>query len=173
MEQEVKKNFSWKKTGIIAGVVVVAILAVWIFALPPYKANLARKRSAEVKTALEALKQNVDDYWKTNNGAGGFEVATALKEAKISAKVLDRWDFVIAWKPTDIYTGEMMNKLNDLNQSNYVYVAPYKMIMAVATAKNPVGEGVKMWFTGDDNQYHGFGLDNQVEPDWSRIFPNP
>ncbi|HNZ07311.1 MAG TPA: hypothetical protein PKI63_05895 [Candidatus Cloacimonadota bacterium] len=173
MENETSKKFSWKKLWIIAGIVVLAILAFLIFGMPRLKAMQAKKLSAEAKTALEALKLNVDNYWKTHDGAGGFDIAKALEDAKIEKKAQERWDFVIAWKPTDIYTGEMMGKLNDLNQSNYVYVAPYRLIMAVAKAKNPAGEGAKMWFSGDENQYHGFGLDGMVEPDWHKIFPNP
>jgi len=173
LDNETSKKSSWKKFGIIAGIIVVLILALLIFGVPRWRAMRDKKLSAEAKTSLEALKLNLDDYWKTNNGVGGYDITKALNEAKISPKVRERWDFVIAWKPTDIYTGEMMNKLNDMNEGSYVYVAPYRMIMAVARVKNPVGEGVKLWFSGDENQYHGFGLDDKVEPNWSVIFPNP
>jgi hypothetical protein len=45
--------------------------------------------------------------------------------------------------------------------------------MAIATKEGSVPEGRKVWYDGDNNSFHGFGIDEQVEPDWSRILPNP
>lgn len=157
----------------IAIIIVLVVLAVWIFVVPRIQASLAKKRAAEIMTAMESLKQEVDDYWKEHDGGGGFSMSEALSAAKIKKGVQEKWQFVIAWKPTDIYTKEMMDKLNDLSDGKYVYVAPYKMIMAVAKDKNPLKTGVKMWFDAKDNQYHGFGVDQAVEPDWSEIFTDP
>jgi hypothetical protein len=53
------------------------------------------------------------------------------------------------------------------------YVSPYRMIMASAKGGAALKEGTKIWFNGETNSFHGFGIDDKVEPDWSVIFPNP
>ena len=173
--EDMKKKKVSAKTKFWGIVIIIAlvVLAVWIFVVPRVKASIATKRAAEIRTAMEALKQNVDDYWKDHDGAGGFVMSQALNDAKIKKDVQDKWQFVVAWKPTDIYTKEMMEKLNDLSDGKYVFVAPYKMILAIAKDKNPLKTGTKTWFDAKDNQYHGFGVDLLVEPDWSEIFVDP
>lgn len=172
VKKESKISGKTKFGGIVIIVVLVA-LAVWIFVVPPIKANIAKRRAAEIMTAMEALKKEVDDYWKEHDGGGGFVMSEALGAAGIKKGVQEKWQFVVAWKPTDIYTKEMMDKLNDLSDGKYVFVAPYKMIMAVATDKNPLKTGVKVWYDAKANLYHGFGVDQKVEPDWSEIFTDP
>lgn len=173
--EDMKKKKVSAKTKFWGIVIIIAlvVLAVWIFVVPRVKASIATKRAAEIRTAMEALKQNVDDYWKDHDGAGGFVMSQALNDAKIKRDLQDKWQFVVAWKPTDIYTKEMMEKLNDLSDGKYVFVAPYKMILAIAKDKNPLKTGTKIWFDAKDHQYHGFGVDLMVEPDWSEIFVDP
>jgi type II secretory pathway pseudopilin PulG len=172
VKKESKISGKTKFWGIVI-IIVLIVLAVWIFVVPRVKASIAKRRAAEIMTAVENLKQEVDDYWKEHDGGGGFVMSEALAAAGIKKGVQEKWQFVVAWKPTDIYTKEMMDKLNDLSDGKYVFVAPYKMIMAVATDKNPLKTGVKLWYDAKTNDYHGFGVNNKVEPDWSEIFTDP
>ncbi|HPV14019.1 MAG TPA: hypothetical protein PL126_00050 [Candidatus Cloacimonadota bacterium] len=172
VKKESKISGKTKFWGIVI-IVALVVLAVWIFVVPRIKASIAAKRAKEIMTAVESLKQEVDDYWKEHDGGGGFVMSEALSAAKIKKDLQEKWQFVVAWKPTDIYTKEMMDKLNDLSDGKYVYVAPYKMILAVAKDKNPLQTGVKLWYNANTNKYHGFGVDKMVEPDWSEIFTDP
>lgn len=156
---------------------VVAILVVIVIALilgvPRYIRFQKESRIKAIHTAMEALRHHVDDYWRASNSISGYDLDNALKELKIPAKVMKEWNFVIAWKDTDIYTAEMVDKLKDVSQNRTVFVAPYRLIMAVATQKNPLKEGRKVWYDGDNNSFHGFGYDERVEPNWRALFPNP
>ena len=156
---------------VLAAVIIIIIAAVLI--VPRWNNYQNNKRAEEVREAVEALHLYVDNYWKTNGSASGFDLNSALVEIGMKQSVIKNWTFAIAWKSSVIYTTQMVEKLKNVDDNNYVYVAPYKIIMAVATAQNPLGEGRKLWFDGDANSFHGFGVDNAIEPDWARIFPSP
>lgn len=156
---------------IIAILVLLAVAAV-IF-VPKYNRHLKDTRAAEIKTALEQFRASIDTQWKTSGSISGITVEGALQDAGIKASVLRKWNFVVAWKLSDIYTTQMVDKLKDVSTNEMAYVSPYRLVLAVATRDNPLGEGTKLWFNGDTNSYHGFGVDQQVEPDWSTVFPNP
>lgn len=170
-----KKQSSWSKRNwkLLIVVILVLIIVISILVVPRYRKYINNKRAVEVKTAMEALRTSVDDYWKSNGSISGITLDSAIATAGISPKVLQKWQFFIAWKETTLYTTEMVDKLKDVNVNRLVYVSPYRLILAVATKDNPVGEGTKLWFVGDSNEYHGFGLDALVEPDWKTVFPNP
>ncbi|MBP7118303.1 MAG: hypothetical protein KBB33_08245 [Candidatus Cloacimonetes bacterium] len=157
---------------LVAAALVIIIVAA-ILIVPRYNKYVMNKRAQALRTALEAVQKNVDDYWKTNGSIGGYDLDLALVEMDLPAKTTKNWNFAIAWKPTEIYTTQMVDKLKDVSENRTVYVAPYKIILAVATVDNPLGEGRKSWYNGDDNSYHGFAYDNMVEPNWRDIFPNP
>ncbi len=165
-----KKSKKWL---LIAVLILLVLLLLAVFVLPRYQQHLKKVRSAAAKEAVEALKGRVEDWWKTNGTMGGFSVENAIGETKLSKRIKEDWNLHVAWKPTEIYTREMVDKLKSIQSTDYVYVAPYKMIMAVATAANPLPEGTKVWYEGDSNSYHGYGIDNRVEPDWQMVFPNP
>lgn len=164
-------NKSRTKYYIVATVIIVAVALILI--VPRWNKYQNRKRAEVVREAVEEIHKYVDNYWKTNGSASGFVLDNALVEIGLKPRVLENWDFAIAWKSSDIYTTQMVDKLKNVNENNYIYVAPYKIILAIAKAPNPIGEGRKIWFDGDANSYHGFGVDNAIEPDWARIFPNP
>lgn len=171
MKKEPVQN-KWKPY-LIVGAVLILICVILIFGLPRYKRYLMKKRSTEVRTAIEALKLSAESYMKERGSISGFTVEAAIEEAKISQRTRDRWDFYIVWKPTSIYTNQLVQQLKNIENNSYVSVEAYKIILAVATAKNPLGEGTKQWYVGDDNSFHGYGIDELVEPNWSSIFPNP
>jgi len=154
-------------------VIVVMLLLLAVFGLPKYQQHLMKSRSAKAKEAVESIKGRVEAWWQTNGNMGGFTMENALAETKLSKKTKEQWNIFVAWKPTEIYTKEMVDKLKNVKSNDYVYVAPYKVIMAVATEANPLPAGTKVWYEGDSNSYHGYGIDNRVEPDWKVIFPNP
>lgn len=156
---------------VVASLVIIVIAL--ILGVPRYLRFQKESRIKAVHTALEALRHHVDDYWQTNNIISGYDLGNALKELKIAAKVQKEWNFVIAWKDTDIYTAEMVEKLKDVSENRAVFVAPYRIILAVATKDNPLKEGRKVWYDGDNNSFHGFGYDAEVEPNWKALFPNP
>ncbi|MCB5252958.1 MAG: hypothetical protein RBR69_03955 [Candidatus Cloacimonadaceae bacterium] len=162
---------SWKKYLVVAGLIVIIVALILI--IPRCNRYQNERRAEEVFKALTELHIYVDNYVKNNNSASGFDLEKAFIELGFKDSVLRNWEFAIAWKPAVIYTSQMMEKLKDVELNEYVNVAPYKIIMAVATASNPVGEGRKLWFDGDNNSYHGFGADDSIEPDWHRIFPKP
>ncbi len=164
-------NKSRIKYYIVAALIIIVVALILI--IPRWNSYQNRKQAEEVRTAVQALRDYVNNYWKTNGSASGFSTENALVEIGLKPKVLEKWDFAIAWKSSEIYTTQMVDKLKNVNENNYVYVAPYKVIMAIASASNKVGEGRKMWFDGDANSFHGFGVDEKIEPDWARIFPNP
>ncbi|MDD4309724.1 MAG: hypothetical protein PHO32_05045 [Candidatus Cloacimonetes bacterium] len=167
---EGKGNF-WKKLLIIIGIVVVlAILAV---AIPRITRYLVKSRSKAAQDAISEIRKSVDAYWQSNGKMSGFSLETAYAEAKLSKNIKKNWDIVVVWKPGEIYTKELVDKLSNVTTNQYVYVAPFRMIFATATEDNPIGEGKKVWFNGDNNAFHGYGIDSFVEPDWKTIFPNP
>lgn len=168
-----EKPATRKKLKYMLAIIIIILIVAALFLVPRYNKWQREKRATEIRTALEAFRNSIDQAWKTSGSISGISVETAVRDAGISQKILDKWQFVVAWKMTDLYTLEMVNKLKDVSTNETVYIAPYKMIMAVATAKNPVGEGTKTWFAGDANSYHGFGYDGKIEPNWSTIFPNP
>lgn len=173
MTEQKKKGISKTQLKIIGiGIIILALVIVFL-ALPAYRKHVRTKTATEIRATLEALRNTVDNYWKTNGSISGITLDQALADAAISPKVLEKWQFAIAWKGTELYTTEMVDKLKDVNVNQMVYISPYRMILAVGTAQNPVREGIKLWFLGDTNSYHGFGADEAVEPDWSKIFPNP
>jgi Tfp pilus assembly protein PilE len=162
-----------KKAWVIAIIILILLLLLAIFGLPRYNKYLMKGRSANGKAGVEAIKTRVDEYWKTNGNMGGFTIENALAETQLSNKIKRQWHFFIAWKSTQLYTTEMVDKLKNVNANEYVFIAPYKVIMAVATKDNPLKEGTKIWFEGDANSFHGYGIDGRVEPDWGVLFPNP
>lgn len=165
------KGFNWKKILII--VVVIVILAIIAMAIPRINSYLMKKRSMAAQTAVSDLRKAVDAYWQSNGKMSGFSVESAIAEAKLSKSILKNWKFIVVWKPGEIYTKELVDKLSNVNTNQYVYVAPFQVIFATATKDNPVGEGTKVWFDGDSNMFHGYGIDKLIEPDWTKIFPNP
>ncbi|MCB5265959.1 MAG: hypothetical protein PHT37_08160 [Candidatus Cloacimonetes bacterium] len=171
-EKTESQNKKSKVKYLVVAALVVIIVAL-ILIVPRYKKYQNERRAEEIYKALDKLHAYVDNYVKVNDSASGFDLEKALVELKFKDHVLKNWEFAIAWKPAVIYTSQMMEKLKDVEINEYIYVAPYKIIMAVATSTNPVGEGRKLWFDGDKNTYHGFGADDSIEPDWQRIFPSP
>lgn len=157
----------------IIPVILIILIILAIIFIPKYNRYLNQKRAAEIRTALTAVQYVVDAQWKSRGSISGITIEQVMEEADISQKIQDRWQFVIAWKLTEIYTTELVEKLKDVSTHQTTYVAPYRMIMAVAKARNPLREGTKVWFIGDTNSFHGFGVDELVEPDWKEIFPNP
>jgi Tfp pilus assembly protein PilE len=173
MNKEATKHSSTRIKLVIALLIVIILAILAAIFIPRYNNYLRNKSAAEGKLALEALRNTVDNYWKTNGSISGISTENAIVEAGIKDKVAAKWQFAIAWKETTLYTTEMVNKLKDVNTNQMVYVSPYKMIMAVATDANKLREGTKIWFEGDTNQFHGYGVDELVEPNWISIFPNP
>jgi type II secretory pathway pseudopilin PulG len=169
---EVKNKPKGRAKYIILAILVILIVAA-IFLIPRYNKYLNNKRAVEIKIALEALRNSVDETWKSSGTISGITLESALQNAGISPKIQEKWQFAIAWKLTDIYTTEMVQKLTDVSTNQMAYVAPYRMIMASAKAQNPLKEGTKIWLDGDTNSFHGFGVDDRIEPDWTQIFPNP
>lgn len=157
---------------LIAAIVVIIVVAL-ILIIPRYNRYQNEKRAEAIRTAIVALQQNVDNYWKTYGSIGGYDIDLALVELELPTKTTKNWSFAIAWKSTEIYTTQMVDKLKDVSENRTVHVAPFKIIMAVATSENPIGEGRKTWFSGDENSYHGFGYDEMVEPNWREILPSP
>jgi len=173
MSQETIKSSSTKKKLVIALVVILVLAILAAILIPRYNKYLRNKSATEGKLALEALRNSVDNYWKTNGSISGITIEKAIAEAGVKDKVVQQWQFAIAWKETTLYTTEMVDKLKDVNTNQMVYVSPYKMILAVATENNKLRQGTKIWFEGDTNQFHGYGIDEMVEPNWNTIFPNP
>jgi len=173
MNSSEKKPMSKKSKLILLALSIVILLVAAAILIPKYNNYLRNKRAAEIRTALEAVIQSVDNQWKQQSSISGITIEQAVAEAKLSKKITQNWEFVIAWKLTDIYTAEMMEKIKDVSTNETVFVAPYRMIMAYAKSGNPLGEGTKVWFLGDTNSYHGFGIDEKIEPDWKAILPNP
>ena len=173
MTEKDKKPMSTKTKLRLVVVIIVVLAIAALILIPRYNNMLRQKSAAEGKKALEDLRLGVDNMWKSNGSISGITLDAALEAAKISPKIRDKWQFAIAWKSTEIYTTEMVGKLQDMNTNDAVNVSPYRMIMASAKAANKLDEGTKIWFIGDSNQYHGYAIDDQVEPDWSTIFPNP
>jgi len=146
-----------KKTWVIIILILIVLLLLAIFGLPRYNRYLMKIRSANGKEGVEAIRTRVDEYWKTNGNMGGFTIENALPETELSNKVKKQWNFFVAWKSTQLYTTEMVDKLKNVNANDYVFIAPYRVIMAVATKDNPLKEGTKIWFEGDTNLFHGYG----------------
>ena len=162
-----------RKWKIILPAIVVLGLVAAAFIVPWNNRRLRAKRADEIRTALVAVRGAIDNQWKASGSISGITMEQAVKQAGLGKHLLDNWRFYAAWKLTDIYTAEMVEKLKDVSTNQLAYVAPYRLILAVATAANPLGEGTKIWLYGDTNTYHGFGVDELVEPDWSLVFPNP
>ncbi|MDD2228561.1 MAG: hypothetical protein PHY48_04015 [Candidatus Cloacimonetes bacterium] len=171
MIKEKSRKGSKAKVIIILSVVIIIVAAILI--VPRYNRHLKNSRAKEVRTALDDLRLTIDQIWKTSGTISGITLEGAIQKANISDKTTNKWQLVVSWKLVDVYTTEMVDKLKNVSTNQMAYVSPYKLIMAVAKAGNPVGEGTKVWYYGDTNAYHGFGVDEQVEPDWSSIFPNP
>lgn len=173
MNQKAEKGKPKSKLRYTIPLILIILVIAAILIVPRYNSYLKNKRAAEIKTAIETVRLHVDQAWHKAGTISGIKLENVIKQAGISPKVLNNWQFYVSWKQTDVYTTEIVNKLKDVNPNQTIYVAPYRMILAVATADNPVGEGTKVWFSDASNSYHGFGIDNQVEPDWAVIFPNP
>lgn len=165
------KSNMWKKILIIVAVIVI-LTAVAIIA-PRISRYLMKSRSMAAQNAITGIRKSVDTYWQSNGKMSGFTIENAIIEAKLSKKIIKDWNFVVVWKPGEIYTKELVDKLSNVKTNEYVYVAPFQMIFATATKNNPIGEGIKIWLDGDSNMLHGYGIDKEVEPDWAAIFPNP
>lgn len=165
------RNKSRIKYYITAGFIVIVVALVLL--IPRYKSYVRSAQHNNAFEAIEKLHDYIDDFWKQHQSASGFDLEKALVELKLKPKVLEMWGFAIAWKPADIYTKELVDKLKSLDESSYVYVSPYRAIIAIATDKNPIGEGKKLWYEGDSGKYHGFGADELVEPNWAELLPKP
>ncbi len=171
-EAELKPR-SMKGKLIIFVVILVLLAVLAAFGLPRYYKWRNNKLSLSAQNAVTELRKSVDAYWKSNGKMSGFTLESAIMEAKLSKKTLKNWKFVVVWKPGEIYTKELVDKLSNVQTNEYVYVAPFQAIFATATLENPLPAGTKVWFDGDANIFHGFGVDDIPEPDWSKIFPDP
>ena len=75
---EVKKESKISGKTKFWGIVIIIVLVVLaVYLVVPRKANIAKRRAAEIMTAVENLKQEVDDYWKEHDGGGGFVMSEA------------------------------------------------------------------------------------------------
>jgi len=156
---------------IIIGIVVV--LVILAIALPRYWSHVKNKHAREAQQAITELKSRVDSFWQTNGRMQGFTLEQAMADAKFSKKLQRNWQFVVVWKSNEIFNVELIEKLKAVSPTDYVYVAPYRIILAIATKANPIREGSKIWFDGGSGEFHGYGVDTVVEPDWGSIFPDP
>lgn len=171
-EQSDKTGRKIKTRYLVIAIIVILIIAA-IILIPRYNRYLQNKRAAEIRSALELVRNTIDQEWKSTGTISGIRMESILQKAEVPAKVSKNWTFVVAWKDSYLYTTEMVEKLKDVNDNSTVYVAPYRIILAYAKPENPLGEGTKIWFKGDTNSYHGFGVDTKIEPDWVEIFPEP
>lgn len=167
------KNKPRGRTKYIILIILILLIVAAAFLIPRYNRYLKEKRAKEIRTALEEVRNAVDQTWKSAGSISGITLEGVLEQANISPKIRDKWQFAIAWKLTEIYTTEMVDKLKDVNTNQMAYVSPYRIIMASSKGSAGLKEGTKIWFSGDTNSYHGFGVDDKVEPDWADIFPNP
>jgi hypothetical protein len=174
MNSEVQPKPRNRKAILYIILAVFILLCVFLaFVLPRYREWLAAKRSVAAQIAISEIRKSVDNYWKSNGKMSGFKLEAAIQDAKLSKKILKNWQFVVVWKPGEIYTKELVDKLSNVQTNEYVYVAPFQAIFVTATKNNPLTAGTKVWFDGDANRFHGFGIDDLPEPDWSKIFPDP
>ena len=147
-----KNNKSRVKYYILAALIVIVVALILV--VPRVRDMQRTQREEAVFDALSKMKDYVEAYWQTHESAGGFDVEKALSELNLKASISKNWNFAVAWKSSEIYTTEMVEKLKNVDENRYVHVSPFKIIMAVATKDNPVGEGRKLWFDGDDGKYH-------------------
>lgn len=166
-----KNNKSRVKYYFLAALIVIMVALILI--VPRVREMQRKQREETAFETLTMIKEYVESYWQTHESAGGFDIEKALTELNIKPSISKNWNFAVAWKSSEIYTTQMVEKLKNVDDNRYIHVSPFKIIMAVATKDNPIGEGRKLWFDGDDGKYHGFGADDMIEPDWARIFPKP
>ncbi|PKN74051.1 MAG: hypothetical protein CVU50_00305 [Candidatus Cloacimonetes bacterium HGW-Cloacimonetes-3] len=151
--------------------IVIVLVLIGIF-VPRYNRYMKSKRSAEAIAALDAIRKVADVYIQTNGSMEGFTLANAIGEANLSKKTIKNWKLLFVWKTPEEYNRELSEKLKISPTADYVPMVLYKVVIAIATKDNSAGEGKKVWYDGIGFVYHGYGVDDLVEPDWTNLFPD-
>lgn len=163
---------SGKAKKILIIVVLILVLIIIAMAIPRYNRYMKNKRSTEAQTAISEIRKFADVYLQSKGSMSGFTVENAMTEAKLNKRTMKNWKFMFVWKTPEEYNRELAEKLKISPTETYVPMVLYKMVIAIATKENSAGEGKKVWYDAYDNKFHGYGIDDIVEPDWQILIPD-
>ena len=119
-------------------VVIIAILAA--IAVPIYMNYVRNARSTEAQSALAAIRSTYRVHYQTFGSTENYDVEDALKDTQLGNRTLKNWEFEVVGNPPKKY-------------------------IATSTAEFPEGEGKQVWYDRDEAQYHGYGIDDEVDED--------
>jgi type IV pilus assembly protein PilA len=119
-------------------VVIIAILAA--IAVPIYMNYVRNARSTEAQSAIAAIRSTYRVHYQTFGTTENFDVEDALEDTQLGNRTNKNWEFEVVGNPPKKY-------------------------IATSTAEFPEGEGKQVWYDRDEAQYHGYGIDDEVDED--------
>lgn len=117
-------------------VVIIAILAA--IAVPIYMNYVRNARSTEAQSAIAAIRSTYRVHYQTYGTTDNYDIEEALKDTQLGNRTMKNWEFEVVGNPPDKY-------------------------IATSTADFPEGEGKQVWYDVDDAEYHGYGIDKDVD----------
>ncbi len=129
-----KKGFSLIELLVV--VVIIAILAA--IAVPIYMRYVQQARATEAQSAIAAIRSTYRVHHQTFGNTENYTIEDALKDAKLGRATEKNWEFEVIGSPPKKY-------------------------VATSTSEFPQGEGKQVWYDVDEAEYHGYGIDEEID----------
>jgi type IV pilus assembly protein PilA len=138
MFKNLKNQKGFSLIELLVVVVIIAILAA--IAVPIYMNYVRNARSTEAQSAIAAIRSTYRVHYQTFGTTENFDVEDALEDTQLGNRTNKNWEFEVVGNPPKKY-------------------------IATSTAEFPEGEGKQVWYDRDEAQYHGYGIDDEVDED--------
>ncbi len=136
MFKKLKNQKGFSLVELLVVVIIIAILAA--IAVPIYMSYVQKARATEAQSAIAAIRSAYRVEYQTYGTTENYTVEDAMKDAKLGKATEKHWEIEVVGNPPKRYT-------------------------ATSTAEFPEGEGKTVWYDVDDAEYHGYGIDEEIE----------
>ncbi|MBT3168849.1 MAG: prepilin-type N-terminal cleavage/methylation domain-containing protein [Candidatus Cloacimonetes bacterium] len=138
MFKKVKNAKGFSLIELLVVVVIIAVLAA--IAVPIYMQYVKQARATEAQSAIAAIRSSYRIHYQTFATTEGYTIEDAMSSAKLGKRTEKNWEFEVVGNPPTKY-------------------------IATSTADFPQGEGKQVWYDVEDAEYHGYGIDEELDED--------
>ena len=136
MFEKVKNKKGFSLIELLVVVVIIAILAA--IAVPIYMSYVQKARATEAQSAIAAIRSTYRVHYQTFGSTENYTIEDAMKHAKLGKATEKNWEFEVIGNPPKKY-------------------------VATSTSEFPQGEGKQVWYDVDEAEYHGYGIDEEID----------
>ena len=135
---------NWAKVALIwmaiAFVLYILFAVLAAIAVPIYMQYVKQARATEAQSAIAAIRGAYRIQYQTYASTEGYTIEDAMQTAKLGKRTEKNWEFEVVGNPPTKY-------------------------IATSTADFPQGEGKQVWYDVEDAEYHGYGIDEELDED--------